>query len=57
VSVYDRQGKRLITVYLAHPPELGQDTMDQMLTNLLTELLERYHGPLPRLAYVTDSPQ
>ncbi len=27
--------------------------MDQMLTDLLTELLERYHGPLPRLAYVT----
>lgn len=55
VSVYDRRGKRLITVYLAHPPELGQATMDQMLTELLTELLERYHGPLPRLAYVTDS--
>ena len=55
VSVYDRQGKRLITVYLAHPPELGQATMDLMLTDLLTELLERYHGPLPRLAYVTDS--
>ena len=55
VSVYDRQGKRLITVYLAHPPELGQATMDQMLTDLLTELLERYHGLLPRLAYITDS--
>jgi hypothetical protein len=26
-----------------------------MLTDLLTELLERYHHPLPRLAYVTDS--
>lgn len=34
------------TVYLAHPPEPGQATMDQMLTNLLTELLERYSGPL-----------
>jgi len=55
VSVYDRQGKRLITVYLAHPPELGQTTMDRILTNLLTELLERYLGPLPRLAYITDS--
>jgi hypothetical protein len=55
VSVYDRRGKRLITVYLAHPPELGQATMDQMLTDLITELLERYDGPLPRLAYVTDS--
>lgn len=55
VSVYDRAGKRLMTVYLAHPPEAGQATMDQMLTGLLRELLERYHGPLPRLAYVTDS--
>lgn len=55
VSIYDRRGKRLITVYLAHPPELGQGTMDQMLTDLLTELFERYIGPLPRLAYVTDS--
>ncbi len=55
VSVYDRRGKRLITVYLAYPPELGQATMDQMLTDLITELLKRYSGPLPRLAYVTDS--
>ncbi len=55
LSVYDRRGKRLITVYLAHPPEPGQATMDQMLTGLITELFERYHGPLPRLAYVTDS--
>jgi len=29
-------------------------TMDQMLTDLLTELFERYRGPLPRLAYVTE---
>jgi len=55
VSVYDRCGKRLTTVYLAHPPEPSQTTMDQMLTGLLTELLTRFHGPLPRLAYVTDS--
>lgn len=55
LSIYDRRGKRLITVYLAHPPELGQGTMDQMLTDLIKELLERYDGRLPRLAYVTDS--
>lgn len=55
VSVYDRSGKRLITVYLAFPPEPGQASMDQMLTGLLREVLERYTGPLPRLAYVTDS--
>jgi len=55
VSIYDRSGKRLTTVYLAYPPESGQASMDQMLTGLLREVLERYSGPLPRLAYVTDS--
>ena len=29
--------------------------MDAMLTELLNELLSRWGGPLPRLAYVTDS--
>ena len=54
VSVYDRAGERLTTIYLAWPPELGQATMDRMLTQLLHELLGRWHGPLPRLAYVAD---
>lgn len=55
VSVYNRAGKRLATVYLAWRPELGQATMDQMLTDLLVELLDRWPGPLPQLAYVADS--
>lgn len=55
LSVYDRAGKRLTTIYLAHPPELGQATMSGMLTDLLTELLRRWNGPLPQLAYVADS--
>ncbi len=55
LSVYDRAGKRLATVYLAWPPELGQATMDRMLTDLLRELLGRWTGPLPQLAYVADS--
>ena len=55
VSVYDRSGKRLATIYLAWPPELGQATMDRMLTDLLNELLLRWQGPLPQLAYVTDA--
>jgi hypothetical protein len=54
ISVYDRAGKRLCTVYLAWPPEPGQETMTRMLTELLLELFDRWHGPLPRLAYVTD---
>ena len=55
LSVYDRAGKRLGTIYLAYPPELGQATMDAMLTDLLNTLFSRWQGPLPRLAYVTDS--
>jgi hypothetical protein len=55
LSVYDRAGKRLGTIYLAHPPELGQGTMDSMLTGLIEEVFSRWSGPLPRLAYVTDS--
>jgi hypothetical protein len=55
ISVYDRRGKRLTTIYLAWPPELGQATMSRMLTELLRELLTRWEGPLPQLAYVADS--
>jgi hypothetical protein len=55
VSVYDRAGKRLTTMYLAWPPELGQATMDRLLTDLLEEVFHRWEGPLPRLAYVADS--
>lgn len=55
VSVYDRAGQRLVTVYLAWPPELGQATMDRMLTDLLTALFVGWQSPLPQLAYVADA--
>lgn len=55
VTVFDRAGKRLTTAYLAFRPELGQSTMSQMLTELLTEVLHQWQGPLPTLAYVADS--
>ena len=55
LSVYDREGKRLGTIYLAHPPELGQGTMDSILTGPIQEVFSRWRGPVPRLAYVTDS--
>lgn len=55
VTVYDRRGHRLGTVYLAFVPELGQGTMTERLTALLLELLRRWEGPLPQLAYVTDA--
>lgn len=55
VSVLDRRGRRLGTVYLACTPEPGQPTMSRQLTRLLTAVLERCPGPLPRLCYVTDA--
>jgi hypothetical protein len=55
ISVYDRRGRRLGTVYLAVTPEPGQGTMSGQLTELLRALLRRWDGPLPRLSYVTDA--
>jgi hypothetical protein len=55
ITVYDRRGKRLGTVYLAYVPELGQDTMTTELTALIQAILRQWDGPLPRLCYVTDA--
>lgn len=55
VAVYDRRGQRLGTVYLAFAPQLGQQTMTDQLTALIRDILQRWEGPLPRLAYVTDA--
>jgi hypothetical protein len=55
VSVINRRGQRLGTVYLAYVPELGQQTMSAALTRLVREVLQRWEGPLPRLAYVSDA--
>jgi hypothetical protein len=55
VSVLDRRGKRLGTLYLAYIPEAGQRTMTKELTRLLRAVLQRLEGPLPRLCYVTDA--
>ncbi len=55
VSVLDRRGRRLGTVYLAYTPQPQQGTMSQELTRLLRALLQRWQGPLPRLCYVTDA--
>ena len=54
VSVYDRRGRRLGTVYLGQLPEKHQKTMTQQLTALVTDVLQQWSGALPRLAYVTD---
>jgi len=55
VTVTDRRGRRLGTVYLAFVPELGQGQMTDQLTALIEDVLRRWDGPLPRLAYVTDA--
>ena len=55
ITVFDRRGKRLGTVYLAYTPELGQGTMTEQLTQLIAGILEQWIGPLPRLCYVTDA--
>jgi hypothetical protein len=54
VSVYDRQRRRLGTVYLGQMPQAGQAALSQALTALVQGVLRAYAGPMPRLAYVTD---
>jgi hypothetical protein len=55
VAVLDRRGRRVGTVYLGYMPESKQGRMTEELTKLLSELLRRWSGPLPRLCYVTDA--
>jgi hypothetical protein len=54
VSVYDRAGRRLGTVYLGRMPEPGQGTLSRRLTALIEAVLRARTGLLPRLAYITD---
>lgn len=55
VSVLDRRGKRLGTIYLGQMPEAGQGTLSDQLTRLVCDVLAHWDGPAPRLAYVTDA--
>lgn len=55
VSVLDRRGRRLGTVYLGRMPEEGQHALSGQLTSLIRDVLARWAGPSPRLAYVTDA--
>lgn len=55
VSVYDRRGRRLGTLYLAEMPEPLQATLSTDLTALLRGVLTDWEGPLPRLVYLTDA--
>lgn len=54
LTVHDRRGRRLGTVYLGRMPQPGQGTLSAQLTALIQEVLRQWPGALPRLAYVTD---
>jgi hypothetical protein len=54
VSVYDRKGGRLGTVYLGRMPEPGQGTLSGRLTALIEAVWRGWTGPPPRLASITD---
>ena len=55
ITVYDRSGKRLGTVYLARMPESLQGEMSRQLKLLIVDVLKTCEHPLPRLCYVTDA--
>jgi hypothetical protein len=55
VSVYNRWGKRLGTVYLGQMPEELQTSLSNDLTRLLEDVLRQWDGPPLRLAYITDA--
>ncbi len=55
IAVFDRRGRRLGTVYLGQMPEAYQVTLSEQLTRLVTEVLTEWHGPWPRLVYITDA--
>jgi len=57
VSVHDRRGKRLGTVYLGQMPEAGQHRLTKQLTAVLTAALTAWHAlgqACPRLVYLSD---
>lgn len=55
LTIYDRRGRRLGTVYLGEMPEAYQTTLSESLTKLITAVLEEWKGPAPRLVYITDA--
>ncbi len=54
VSVMDRRGNRLGTVYLGQMPEPGQGTLSAQLTSLIIQVLKKWPGCPLRFVYVTD---
>jgi hypothetical protein len=57
VSVHDRRGKRLGTVYLGQMPEPGQARLTRHLIAMLTAVLTAWHATgrsCPRLQFLSD---
>jgi hypothetical protein len=54
VSVLDRRGQRVGTVYLGLMPESGQATLTEQLTSLLQAIFQQVDSQLLRLASVSD---
>jgi len=54
VSVLDRRGQRVGTVYLGLMPACGQATRTDQLTGLLQAIFHQVDSQLLRLAYVSD---
>jgi len=55
ISVYDRRGKRLGTVYLGQMPQELQVALSDQLTQLLNDVLATWNAAPLRLSYVTDA--
>lgn len=55
VSVFDRWGKRLGTIYLGQMPESGQGTLSDELTQVVRDVLAQWQEAMPRLVYITDA--
>src|SRR6476660_10175800 len=54
VSVLNRRGKRIGTVYLGQMPESGQPTLTAQLTALIHAILSQVDSQGLRLVYVSD---
>jgi hypothetical protein len=55
ITVYDRRGRRLGTVYLGEMPEAKQETLTKELKAFVQAVLAGWEGPLPRRVYLTDA--
>lgn len=55
LAVYDRNQKRVGTVYLGEMPESEQPTMTARLTKVITGVLSQIGADTPTLRYITDA--